>query len=362
MKQSCRSIRTTQFINHLTACSSEFFANHWRTSVAKCNEQLEDGDREKIPHIQTWDDFQAIVLGGRGDPTSVPHQVDRLKPTLVQYSQFLAFCEQEMGTGFSTAFVWGLQGVLFQLISEDPRAIDKIPRMLKTLGYKVEEFNTHCTNAISITKLIREACFEMLTLLLEFIAALIRTLRDDGPSSQSDQWSRLEKHFLNTDHDVNETLIRVEKLTLAGSTGTAATGRSSNTKSAGHPFPCFILPPTKAPRFFDRETINKQIDDVLSRNYTGTSFRSVALHGLGGIGKSAIASRYVDQKIVDQDYDAIFWVQAEKPASLRQSFTEIAVQLKIEGAEPQKHDENRKLVQKWFQAASKFAWHSFNHD
>ncbi|KAI4681757.1 uncharacterized protein J4E84_007352 [Alternaria hordeiaustralica] len=330
---------------------SEFFANHWRTVKANCNKDLEEGDRFKLEEVQSWQDLRTIVLEGRGDLGSVPHQIDRLKPTLVHYNQFLEFSEKEMGTGFSTAFVWGLLGVILQVAAEDPRTLEKIPKMMKRLGNKIEEFNTYCRNADSVTKLMREGCFDMLTQLVEFTTALIKSIRDNTSPGSSEQWSQLEKQFTSTEHDVNETLVRLEKLTLVNSTGVAGT-IASHKNTTAHVSRCFILPPTKAPRFFNRTDVFDKIDSALERNSTGTSLRSVALHGLGGIGKSAIASRYVDKKIEDNDYDAIFWVQAEKTASLRQSFTDIALRLKLDGAEPQKHEENKDLVQDWFQTST----------
>lgn len=114
-----------------------------------------------------------------------------------------------------------------------------------------------------------------------------------------------------------------------------------------------ILPSRKTPRFFDRVETFEKIDQVLGRVGSNTSFQSIAIFGLGGIGKSSIAARYIEQKIERNEYEAVFWVYGEKTASLRQSFTDIAMRLKLPGAQPNLHNENLILVQNWFQTTGK---------
>jgi hypothetical protein len=73
---------------------------------------------------------------------------------------------------------------------------------------------------------------------------------------------------------------------------------------------------------------------------------------LGGVGKSSIASTYAETRYKKNVYHVCLWVKGEKPASLRQSFTDIALRLKLPGVQPQTHDDNLNLVQDWFQSTS----------
>ena len=113
------------------------------------------------------------------------------------------------------------------------------------------------------------------------------------------------------------------------------------------------LPTRIYPSFFDRVDTFEKIDQVFGRDGSATSFRSIALFGLGGIGKSSIAARYIEREIGEKKYDAMFWVYGETTASLRQSFTDIALRLKLPGAQPNLHDENLIQVQSWFQTTGK---------
>lgn len=114
-----------------------------------------------------------------------------------------------------------------------------------------------------------------------------------------------------------------------------------------------MLPQTKTTRIFNRVDVFEKLDQILGPASGRTSFRSVALHGLGGVGKSTIASTYIERRFDENDYEVVMWVRGEKPSSLRQSFTDIAMRLKLPGAQPQTHDENLILVQDWFQSTGK---------
>lgn len=113
------------------------------------------------------------------------------------------------------------------------------------------------------------------------------------------------------------------------------------------------LPTKMYSSFFDRESTFEEIDQILGRDGSATAFRSIALFGLGGIGKSSIAARYMERKMEEKKYDAVFWVYGETTASLRQSFSDVALRLKLPGAQPNLHNENLQLVQNWFQTAGK---------
>ena len=119
--------------------------------------------------------------------------------------------------------------------------------------------------------------------------------------------------------------------------------------------PCVVFPSFRIPRFFDRTEIFVQIDQFLEKQTTEKSFRSLALWGLGGVGKSSVALRYAETKFHDGELDALFWVRSEKEVTIRQSFTDIALRLKLPDANPADHGENKILVLNWLQHTSKFS-------
>ena len=112
--------------------------------------------------------------------------------------------------------------------------------------------------------------------------------------------------------------------------------------------PIIKLPTKLYPSFFDRVDAFEKIDQVLDCDAPAASFRFIALFGLGGVGKSSVAAHYMERKMDEKKYGAMFWVYGATTASLRQSFTDMALRLKLRRAQPNLHDENLVQVQSWF--------------
>lgn len=148
-------------------------------------------------------------------------------------------------------------------------------------------------------------------------------------------------------------LAQVEKLDKINASAKHREHRNSTGSSGKPQIRCWMLSPTKISGFFDRIDVFDKIDQVLEPGSSNTSFRSMALFGLQGIGKSAIAPRYAEARDEEHAYNAVFWVCAEKMASLKQSFTDIALRLKLPGAQQHNHDENLIAGQDWFQSTGK---------
>lgn len=129
--------------------------------------------------------------------------------------------------------------------------------------------------------------------------------------------------------------------------------RSNDSKTVEPNLRFLMLPQTKTTRFFDRLEIFDYLDQALHPTVANTSLQSVTMHGLGGVGKSTIASAYVQKKFEENVFDVCLWVCGEESSSLRESFTGIAMRLKLDGAQQHNHDENLILVQDWFQSTGK---------
>ena len=178
---------------------------------------------------------------------------------------------------------------------------------------------------------------------------------DGGPLHlQEDEspFRLIERRYTTINHELGEALTRVEKLVRINQPSWAQSPLSIDANKAAPKLRCLMLPQTKTARFFDRVDVFEKLDQILGLA-AGTSFQSVALHGLGGVGKSIIASTYIEKKFNEKVYDVILWIRGEKSSSLRQSFTDIAMRLKLPGVQPHIHDENLILVHDWFQSTGK---------
>ena len=171
--------------------------------------------------------------------------------------------------------------------------------------------------------------------------------------------------FSSTVQAIDESLSRIEKLSkLSERSGRMENGdrKQSGTHSlsiqSSRPeeqarLPCVILPSIRTSRFFDRTDVIQKIEEFFSQADPTQSFRSLTVHGLGGVGKSSVALKYAEAKLRRGELDALFWVYSEKLVSIRQSFTDIAVRLKLPDARPGDHEENLALVLNWLQTTRK---------
>jgi hypothetical protein len=113
--------------------------------------------------------------------------------------------------------------------------------------------------------------------------------------------------------------------------------------------PCTVLPDIRTARFFDRADVIEKMEESFAKLNFTARFASLALHGLGGVGKSTVALRYAETLLQRGAIDALFWVRSEKLVDISQSFTDIALRLKLPGARQGDHEENHALVLHWLQ-------------
>lgn len=117
-------------------------------------------------------------------------------------------------------------------------------------------------------------------------------------------------------------------------------------------FPCSNIPFSRNPKFFGREMELRAITKHLNTTVITGSFRSFALYGTGGIGKTQTALAYAyEQK--DNGTQAVLWFNCETGLSLARSFTDIASLLQLEGAsEDEASEQNKILVLRWLRRTS----------
>jgi len=120
----------------------------------------------------------------------------------------------------------------------------------------------------------------------------------------------------------------------------------------GATLPCNTLPVAENRRFYGRQDILQKLDDHLTPTDTNSRLSSIALYGIGGIGKTQTALAYAYQKL--DDLDAILWISAEDLYAIQQSFSRVATDaLRLPKAHAQAHQENMILVLDWLKKTCK---------
>ncbi|KAJ3578368.1 hypothetical protein NPX13_g2192 [Xylaria arbuscula] len=322
---------------------------------------LERHDRHRASSFSSFDDVQGLFSSTRASSLSSAalQELATLAHALEKLRAFMDFVSNEAQPPTDNTAFWGIVGLVLSQSEEGvaPRG----PRMLRVVCENIELLNKYQDKAASQLEL-RDACFHLANSLLAFLIATIKFIREDVLyySSDGNVWEPLEQQFNTLKHGIDETVSRLEKMSrLSGlddlkQLQTVLTlSSSSPTQGPEEPatLPCFIYPTSKTPRFFDRTEDIIQMDRYFNNNVQDAiqAFRSLALYGIGGVGKSSIALRYAESRIHRKELDAMFWIASEKEVTIRQSFTDIALRLRLPNAQRKDHDQNRTLVLDWLQ-------------
>ena len=114
----------------------------------------------------------------------------------------------------------------------------------------------------------------------------------------------------------------------------------------------YQIPYDNTDRFAGRNDYLSLIDTALNPEGPPRQ-RSYRIWGLGGVGKTQIALAYANRGI--GAFDVILWVRAETEASLKRSFTDIAVNLELAGASrTTSPDANRDISLSWLLLCSMY--------
>lgn len=83
----------------------------------------------------------------------------------------------------------------------------------------------------------------------------------------------------------------------------------------------FLVPYGRNPQFIGRTDLLCILNIMLNEKQSLQHSHRVALHGLGGVGKTQIALTYL--YTYESSYDHIFWINAENEVKLKSGFEEI---------------------------------------
>jgi hypothetical protein len=179
---------------------------------------------------------------------------------------------------------------------------------------------------------------------------------------EQDLWRPFALRYNETKEKINAAFYRIDRLTSLSRSRAhidelvqlqSILSLNDASTSTNARLPCWMLPSAKNPKFYDRVDIFRSIDTCLEESLpTASEIASVALHGLGGVGKSSIALQYAHSKL--ERYPIVLWLRAETAVTLAQSTSSAVMELQLPQAKAQNHSENRVLLLNWLQKTCRY--------
>lgn len=106
------------------------------------------------------------------------------------------------------------------------------------------------------------------------------------------------------------------------------------------------------PRFWGREQALQAVEEALDPEEGAGSLKALALHGMGGVGKTQIALQYANRN--HQLYSVMLWIAAQNTISMGKSFRDIAQDLGlVKGEEIEDAVAAIRKVKNWLTQARK---------
>jgi hypothetical protein len=170
---------------------------------------------------------------------------------------------------------------------------------------------------------------------------------------------KFDSIFRNTEKQVDSLIQHVEQMALIADRQSHMVGLTkyynalalqADSKSLSTPF--HTIPVPRNTRFFGRTDILQDIDEYFSSSSPLSGIHSLAIYGLGGVGKTQSALEYAWKK--HEVLDVVLWVPAENEITIQQALSHVALTvLKLTGADPTSHKQNAVLVMQWLSTTGK---------
>ncbi|KAI1131861.1 hypothetical protein F5Y10DRAFT_275238 [Nemania abortiva] len=319
---------------------NEIFIEAWASAM-----QIKSADdfREALAKLQSehTGDYEAIAI------------IHNLRLSLEHYDSFARNFVKLMKGKVEVSMMWGLLSLVVRFSLNFDYVRKRIGDLLRQIGHKLEYLNEYGRSENAKEDSLKEVTYQVHAELAELWLDVITVLKDVPRGSSTtklyDVIGKLEEFIGRLDLPVN----RVKDLVKL-----AASLRANEQMELLESFqqtmpidevkalPCRVLPATRNSVFYGRDKELREIELKMAQQSARDQTASVAIYGLGGVGKTQIALHYALNHL--NDFDAILWFHAETESSLRSSFSHAAVSLQLHN-DWADHANNRTRVLVWLQ-------------
>ncbi|KAJ2981226.1 hypothetical protein NUW58_g6738 [Xylaria curta] len=279
--------------------------------------------------INSFAEIQATTPRGRSGINSLNRLAPKLK-FVDDFSAVLALCFGANAT--LTAAVWGSIRLILAHASSAADTQRDVLDMIEELSLSLPRFQVY-EKTLPLSPLLQQALVDAYSEIICFYARTIRFLRNNPHLTlRKNEWQtcrddlsitikRIKRISVTIESEADMTRMRndeeryKEVLELLSDMKMSESGTNKRTQYNNIPF----ISNTK---FSGRKDLLDKIHNVLNLNSPSPMLKSMALFGMGGVGKTQIAVQYAYQNL--QHFEVILWVAADNAIAIGQSFRAIA--------------------------------------
>ncbi|KAE9371884.1 hypothetical protein N431DRAFT_508825 [Stipitochalara longipes BDJ] len=329
----------------------------WKAALQRYYDELANGGYKGHPiDKDLWDieDPEELLNQIRTLPASerAPEDLNALKKVLLGLSDFTAVAALALGmNGRVAAVIWG--SIRLLLLSRP--AFPKIIQMLKDLETTLPKYKNY-EKHLPMTPALEDALCDVYTDIILFCAQAITFFRNNPNFARSTTvWSQFNGKFLGTittlqNHsrrvDEEVDIIRMTREANSAETlNVIANMKNVSLHEQGN-LPCHVLPYGLNPQFLERSEEISQVRTTLDPSSQEDKYelKVMAIHGLGGVGKSQVALHYANMSM--KLFEVIVWIPSETHVKMSQAIANFATRLGLPSNDTDAKEEDLQKVTK----------------
>ncbi|KAK6211555.1 hypothetical protein QIS74_10819 [Colletotrichum tabaci] len=333
--------------------------HRWREVIDKHKDKLTDEDLDTVERLGSPEAILADLQERQADlnnkwPASLFGQLYSFLKCLQSFS--FMFTISMFPHSIETSIAWGFLAILLQLGLQNDERSRNTMETLSSIRQVLTKVNRYVGSDVIKYQDddVKEAVVEIHVKLLEFWAKAVRELRKRpvgivafGTHKKAPPEVEWKEMLASTLTNINDLYSHIQDISdITASTNRLAVAYAPLT------FPVLVISMPENPNFFGRkDTLKRMHEHLHSSEQQG--LRCYTLYGMGGVGKTQVATSYAYKHSrtsngQERAYDAVLWVASETRTARQQSFSTIALNLRLPGFTPRSDPSSAiRAVQAW---------------
>ncbi|KAI0157224.1 hypothetical protein GGR57DRAFT_461278 [Xylariaceae sp. FL1272] len=314
----------------------------WSKALERYREELGGSeDFQAVNEVHSLEDLVTHVNALQNNPSRNRQSLaslNRLAPKFKFLDDFSAIIALTFGADPTlTAVVWGSVRLILTLASSAGDTLQDMLDMLEELSLTLPRFRSY-EDTLPMNRQLEAALVDVYTEVICFYARTIHFFRDHPHVLlQRNAWEKFRTDFSRTNMRIKRVSSIVESeadlarmrleehkykevIELMDNLSTKQSEDDFRTKYRH-------IPLLQNSKFSGRYEYLAQIKKGLGTAGNTSGPRSVALFGMGGVGKTQVALHFAHQSV--DRYDVVLWIAADSAISIGQSFREVAKGLNL---------------------------------